>query len=171
MATNFHSNAAALILAAAKQSGLLDEIARALCFIDKVPNLRSTAGRASCCPLSPTSSTVMLETTASPGTQWSSFTVSTGRASRNTRKKSCGRISPCRSRCTWRPTRRVSASISTRSTTLTSRRRRSKLRGLWRQRRGAAALRRSNALQLLRRRLHRSTTQRRAGEYLAPRAN
>jgi hypothetical protein len=38
MAFNFHDNAAALILAAAKQSGLSDEVARALCFIDKVPN-------------------------------------------------------------------------------------------------------------------------------------
>jgi hypothetical protein len=38
MAHNFHTNAAALIIAAAKQSGLLDEIANALCFIDKVPN-------------------------------------------------------------------------------------------------------------------------------------
>ena len=38
MAHNFHSNAAALIIAAAKQSGLLDEIARALCLCDKVPN-------------------------------------------------------------------------------------------------------------------------------------
>jgi hypothetical protein len=38
MAHNFYTNAAALIIAAAKQSGLLDEIANALCFIDKVPN-------------------------------------------------------------------------------------------------------------------------------------
>jgi hypothetical protein len=37
MAHNFHSNAAALIIAAAKKSGLLDGIAEALCFIDKVP--------------------------------------------------------------------------------------------------------------------------------------
>ena len=37
MAHNFHSNAAALIIAAAKKSGLFDEIAEALCFIDKVP--------------------------------------------------------------------------------------------------------------------------------------
>ena len=38
MAHNFHSNAAALIIAAAKKSGLLDEIAEALCFIDKTEN-------------------------------------------------------------------------------------------------------------------------------------
>jgi hypothetical protein len=38
MAFNFHNNAAALIIVAAKQSGLLDEVARALCFIDRVPN-------------------------------------------------------------------------------------------------------------------------------------
>jgi hypothetical protein len=35
MAYNFHSNAAALILAAAKMSGLLDSVAEALRFIDK----------------------------------------------------------------------------------------------------------------------------------------
>ena len=38
MAHNFHCNAAALIIAAAKKSGLLDEIAEALCFIDKTEN-------------------------------------------------------------------------------------------------------------------------------------
>lgn len=35
---NFHNSAVALIVAAAKKSGLLDSIAEALCFIDKVPN-------------------------------------------------------------------------------------------------------------------------------------
>lgn len=38
MAFNFHNNAAALIIAAAKKSGLLGEVAKALCFIDKVPD-------------------------------------------------------------------------------------------------------------------------------------
>ena len=35
MAYNFHYNAAALILAAAKLSGLLDHVAEALCFTTK----------------------------------------------------------------------------------------------------------------------------------------
>jgi hypothetical protein len=37
MAHNFHSNAAAMIIAAAKKSGLLDDVAEALCFLDKNP--------------------------------------------------------------------------------------------------------------------------------------
>ena len=38
MDTNFHTNAAALIVAAAKKSGLLETVAETLCFIDKHPN-------------------------------------------------------------------------------------------------------------------------------------
>ena len=37
MKYGFHDNATALIVAAAKQSGLLDEVAEALCFLDKDP--------------------------------------------------------------------------------------------------------------------------------------
>jgi hypothetical protein len=36
---NRHENAAALIVAAAKKSGLLNEVAEALCFIDKTSNI------------------------------------------------------------------------------------------------------------------------------------
>jgi hypothetical protein len=46
MSYNFHDNAAALIVAAAKKSGLLDKVAAALCFIDKVPNPTQTDCRA-----------------------------------------------------------------------------------------------------------------------------
>jgi hypothetical protein len=37
MADNFHTNAAALIVAAAEKSGLLEAVAEALCFIKKHP--------------------------------------------------------------------------------------------------------------------------------------
>jgi hypothetical protein len=43
-----HTNAAALIVAAAKESGLLQEVAGALCFIDKTPNSLDAAGCRAC---------------------------------------------------------------------------------------------------------------------------
>jgi hypothetical protein len=45
---DIHDNAAALIVAAAKKSGLLEEVAEALCFIDKTPNSLDAAGCRAC---------------------------------------------------------------------------------------------------------------------------
>ena len=54
MAYNFHSNAAALVIAAAKKSGLLDgQIAEALCFIDKTRNPLLIAGHVNRSTISP----------------------------------------------------------------------------------------------------------------------
>jgi hypothetical protein len=91
MAFNFHDNAAALILAAAKQSGLLDEVAEALCFLDKDP----TQSDCGACEL----------------------LSDLGAALRGTQKRSCGRTSTSRLRCIRQPCRHAPASTSTSSTT------------------------------------------------------